>query len=77
MGIRNWKNAYTPAIPHMRLRRMQGSRSAFAQETEKASIASPIPSSMLLRKKEYPGFILSRCRKSLRMDNGQRKGSSR
>ena len=50
IGIANWKNENTPAIPHMRRNFMQGSFKPFAKDTENASIASPAPSAMLIIK---------------------------
>ena len=50
MGIRAWKAANTPAMPSIRRRDMWGSLRPLARDTENASIASPIPSSTLLKK---------------------------
>ena len=50
MGIRAWKAANTPAMPSIRRRDMRGSLRPLARDTENASIASPTPSSTLLKK---------------------------
>ena len=50
IGIRNWKNEKTPAIRHILLRFILGSFIPFASDTENASIARPIPKSILLKK---------------------------
>ena len=49
IGISSWNPPNTPAIFAIRLFGMSGSRSPFTRETEKASIASPKPSSTLSR----------------------------
>ena len=47
IGISIWNPPNTPAIRAIRLFGISGSRSPFTRETEKASIASPNPSSTL------------------------------
>ena len=51
MGMRNWKKAKAPAMRHLSLRFMSGLASELATETEKASMARPTPSRILLNTK--------------------------
>ena len=50
-GIINWKKAKIPAIRHILQRFIVGAFNPLAKETEKASIAKPIPRPILLTKK--------------------------
>jgi hypothetical protein len=49
--MRNWKKAKAPAMRHRSLRFISGLARELAIETEKASIASPTPSRILLNTK--------------------------
>lgn len=56
-GIANWKKAKHPEIRNIFLLFMSGSFNPFVTETENASIASPMPTKTLFRKKSIL-FIL-------------------
>ena len=58
MGISAWKPAKTPATRHILRRDIRGSFRPFASDTEKASMASPTPSKMLLKKNAKLRFML-------------------
>ena len=60
-GIAIWKKAKIAAMPIIRGRFIFGSFSPFAIETEKASIASPTPRRMLLKKKVKRMFSKPLC----------------
>ena len=51
-GIANWKSENTPATVKIFDLFIHGSLSPFARDTEKASIARPIPRRILLKKNE-------------------------
>ena len=51
-GMMHWKKEKMPAMLTILVRLMQGSLSPLARETEKASMASPIPIRILLKKNE-------------------------
>ena len=58
MGMSAWKKAKSPAMPHILRVLILGSLRPFARETANASMASPTPSMMLVKKKLKSGCIL-------------------
>ena len=69
MGMANWKKPNTDARPMIWRLGMSGCRRPPATDTEKASMASPTPSRMLLKKNAKSSFIattLSPCKSKAR-----------